>query len=133
MKFAKQLFVKGKRVGNIKSFGIITAENPEAKELSAAENKKRQEEFAKILKEAHFLYVPVQGHYSGNKENPYLIFNINREALTAYAKRYKQESFIYAEVKSDGEVPEFEYWEKSDAESAANAAKNPYEKKDERF
>lgn len=130
VKFAKSLFTKGRRIGNIKSFGIITSENPDGQQLSASDNKKRQTEFVKNLKDAHYVFVRIEGSY-GNKENPYLIFNIKQDSLMSYAKKYEQESFIYAEVKKDGNVPTFEYWEKKETGKPANNATNPYIKKDE--
>ena len=130
-KFAKDLLMKGKRVGNIKSFGIITAENPEAKALSNQENRKMMRELTKILKNAHYNWQTVDGHFGGNREHSLMIFNITREVLQNLAKKFHQQSYIFATLEKDGEFPTFEYWEKQDPEKAANNAKNPYIKQDE--
>lgn len=129
-KFAKDLFIKGKRVGNIKSFGIITAENPDGVKQSNQENKKLMDLLKKILKDGHYIWQSVDGHY-GSKENTIMIFNINNDTLQNLAKKFEQESYIYATIEKDGEFPTFEYWEKKVTGKPANAAKNPYIKKDE--
>lgn len=129
-KFAKDLLIKGKRVGNIKSFGIITAENPDGVKQSNQENKKSMDTLKKFLKDGHYIWRSVEGHY-GSKENSLIIFNIASDALQNIAKKFEQESYIYATVEKDGDFPKFEYWEKKITGKSANAGKNPYIKKDE--
>lgn len=130
-KFAKTLFTKGKRVGNIRSFGIITAENPDGERQSGAENKNRQQDFAKQLKASRYVYIQVEGRYKDNKEHPYLIFNITRDVLRSFAKKYWQECYVYVELETDGTMSTFECWEKEKKGVYPNAAKNPYVKTDE--
>jgi hypothetical protein len=129
-KFAKSLLIKGKRIGNIKSFGIITAENPDGIKQSNQENKKSMDTLKKFLKDGHYIWLPVEGHY-GSKENSLMIFNITNGVLQNIAKKFEQESYIYATLEKDGEFPNFDYWEKKITGKPANAAKNPYTKKDE--
>lgn len=129
-KFAKEVLIKGKRLGNIKSFGIITAENPDGIKQSNQENKKLMDTLKKFLKDGHYIWQPVEGHY-GSKENSLMIFNIANDVLQNIAKKFEQESYIYATVEKDGEFPKFDYWEKKITGKPANAVKNPYLKKDE--
>ena len=77
LKFAKNLYIKGKKIDNIASFGIITAENPNSQELTPKENKALMRNFTKQLKTSNYKFVNIDGHFGGNVEHSYIIFNVN--------------------------------------------------------
>lgn len=78
-----------------KSAVIITAENPNAKELSKEDNIKRNAHLEEILKSMNIPYLAIQGQYGGNKENSFLIFDIDKHAGEVLRKQFEQEAFVY--------------------------------------
>jgi len=102
--------VKGKK---IKSFGIITPENPMAAKTSAEENNKKYKSMIKDLDTAKYKYKKVQGVY-GVKEKSFFIYNVSLGYLQWLANfdMFNQESFIYGENKDDG--LKLQYWSKKD-------------------
>lgn len=96
-------------VPSVKTFAIITWENPMNKPTNRTFNKKANERFKNILKDGHFSYRHIKGKYD-NFENPFLILNISLKQAKHLGFEYgdfKQESIIYGkrfENKSNGEV-----------------------------
>ena len=112
---ATQSFL-GKR-GNIKTFCIITAENPMGVKTLPSENKKRYNELTDFLSSHQFVYFPVKGKY-GSVEHSLMIYNISLEACKNIGKRFNQESFIYANVKDNSVI--FSYYQKNGDNSPYN-------------
>lgn len=126
---AIQTYTKGKSgYNNIRTFGIITAMNPDSIQLPASENKKRMHEFANSLKSAHYVFVQQKGHYGGNNEYSYFIFNISLDTLMYYAGKYEQTSFFYCELINDEGVSKVKssYYEKQDTNASYHKKHNPY-------
>jgi hypothetical protein len=94
----------------IKSFGIITPENPAGKEAPPDYNASVREEFEEYLKKMKYKFFRVKGKY-GSEEKSYMVLNVNVEDLKFLANKYRQKAFIYAEryVASDG-VPSMTYY-----------------------
>lgn len=86
---------------NARSFVIITAENPMAKELSQQENRELQASLLAKLEEDGKKFVVQKGKY-GNEENPVVIFDVPDDYGKDLAKMYMQESFIYGERSDSG-------------------------------
>lgn len=110
---------------NVKSFAIITPENPMGKPLSKKENQKKIDEMKMYLKRGYFQYIRVNGQY-GATEYPFVIFNINIKEAKYLGRNFDQESFIYAynkKKKKKNKNVVFEYWEKE-------AKQKQYKKKD---
>ena len=109
---------------NIKTFAILTGENPMGHRLTSEENIALNDSFASDLQRQHFRYFPITGSYNGNPEKPFMVFNIGLEDAKFLAHEYDQESFIFAEVLDKGHVI-FKYYEKkfSEKEMKAKIAK----------
>ena len=126
VKFGTSWFVNGqKNLGNIGSFGIVSPENPNSEQCSNKENNEYLKEFKKLLKNGKFTYVPIDGHFGGNKEHSFLIFNISQTELEYLASRFEQTSYIYCFPESDKEVTS-EYYEKKTNGKNWDATENPY-------
>jgi len=70
---------------NHKSFGIISAERPEVDQTY---------ELLNILNK-RFKYEPIDGHWKGQPEKSFVVFDINLESLLDLAKRFGQEAVVY--------------------------------------
>ena len=110
----------GDATGKIKTFAILTAENPGAKEYSAEENNKRTERLKTLFKHAGIQYIQIQGFYE-RKEHSFICFNLTlNEAKRFCYLNYDapidewQESFFFGEVSPDG--TEISYYKLSDRE-----------------
>jgi hypothetical protein len=103
----------------VKSFCIITSENPMGQKLSNKENIKKVDSLKDYLRLGLFKYLRAKGKY-GSNENPFIIININLEEAKNIGNKFNQESFIFAYNKNDKVI--FEYWKKEN---------NNYKKLDE--
>lgn len=100
----------GDNSGKIKTFAVMTAENPLAKELSAEENNKLTKSFMKRLKSMGLQYIKIAGSY-GAKEHSFMIFNLAFKDAQYLAKEYNQLAFFYG---INGEPSEISYYETKD-------------------
>lgn len=134
-RFAKNMFIKGKGIGGIFAFGILTGENQDSvdpTQLSSQEkrkllalNKKNNKELLTTLKQNHLKFTPIEGHFGGVVEHSYMVFNISLEQLKKLAGKYEQTSFFYCQPNNKGDVIS-QYWEKEDRNTKYNSIKNPY-------
>lgn len=115
------------RKSNIKTFGIITAQNPNSTEATSSFNKKANKDLLKSLKDSGFIVMPVKGKFANNTEHSYIILNISLEQLLRYGYSYRQTSFIFAET---GNPFTAYYYECEKPESIPDKLTNPYVKKD---
>ena len=83
----------------VRSFCIMTAENPLEIKLGREENKSLNKELESSLKSGRFVFRHVNGFY-GATEHSYMILNITLSAAKRLAAMFNQQSFIYA-FKSD--------------------------------
>ena len=124
---AKRLFSNPSKSKNIRTFAILTANNPNKMTLSREDNHWRNtrlkmelsnNEFSKLEKEltigAH-PYYKVKGMYD-NVEQSFLIYNLSLEDAKLISRHNEQQSFIYGRNLGDKLV--FEFW--------ANKSKNGY-------
>ena len=84
----------GDNSGKIRTFAVLSAENPTGMKNSAAENNKNTAELKSKLKELGVQYVPIEGKY-GNIEHSFMLFNIAREDAQYLAEWFEQESFFF--------------------------------------
>ncbi len=87
--------------GRVKTFAIISVENPMAKKFSREENNRRDEDFKKELRSGNYSYNLQKGMYE-QKENSFMIFNISLNSAYTFAQKYAQESFFYCEFDENG-------------------------------
>lgn len=88
----KTLF--GDYSGKIRTFAVLSAENPMGMKNSAEENNKATKELKQKLKEMAIQYVPIEGKY-GSIEHSFMLFNITREDAQYLAEWFEQESFFF--------------------------------------
>lgn len=122
---SKKMFMNGKSYNNIMSFAILSAENPDSKEDTAANNKKHMKKLSDLLKRDHYTFVRQDGHFEGNVEHSYIIFNITAEVTAKLAGKFEQTSFFYCYPDGNGNMVN-EYWAKQDTKQPYNSVKNPY-------
>lgn len=84
----------GDSSGKIRTFAVLSAENPMGMKNSSAENNKNTAELKSKLKELGVQYVPIEGKY-GNIEHSFMLFNIAREDAQYLAEWFEQESFFF--------------------------------------
>ena len=90
----------GDVTGKIKTWAIITPENPLGKEATPQENNKRIDNFKYALKKLNLTYTRIEGRYGGNNEHSFMVFNLRLRDAIYLAKTYQQESFFFGKTKS---------------------------------
>lgn len=123
---SKKMFINGRSYNNIMNFAIISAENPDSTEDTSANNKKHMKQLSDMLKRDHYVFVRQDGHFGGNAEHSYIIFNITQEVAARISGKFEQTSFFYCYPDDKGNIVN-EYWEKKDTNAPYNSVKNPYE------
>ena len=88
-------------------WGMLTAENPDARLVSDADNRAKNAEAKKWLEERGYKAVAIFGKY-GNSENSLFVENLSREDAIAFAKEFNQESVATNSglVYQDGSINE---------------------------
>lgn len=97
----KALF--GDNTEKIKTFAIMTPENPLGKELSAEENNKRLKDFKNDLRQRGIQYTKITGSY-GNKEHSFMLYNVAYKEVETLARNYQQESFFHGTNSIPSEI-----------------------------
>lgn len=103
----------------IKTFVILTGENPDIKKLTPKENKIQNQKLKdnlknlctvdKAINSIQYPYYKIKGCYENNIEHSFLIFNITFEDARYIAATSHQESFIFGR-NNNGELT-FEFWQ----------------------
>ena len=86
----------------IKTWGIITAENPIGLDFPSEVNSNRDRDLRASLAQSNQEYIKVKGQY-GNPENSLFIINPSLKDMEKIASKYGQESFIFAVNTPDEE------------------------------
>jgi hypothetical protein len=131
VRFTKELMLNGKNLGNIGNFVIFTGENPNSIQADKKTNKKLLDALKTELKQAHYVSMPIDGYFAGNKEHSLLVFNMKLEVAQEFNAKYNQTSFFYVEPKKSEDGFVAQYWEKTDDSKPVDRVKNPYVKKGE--
>ena len=115
----KRLF-KAPSQSRIRTFAILSPENPDGQEASKEENAKntdnlkkqlsyiKPERIERSLESGGFSYYKVKGRYNGIIEHSFLIFNLSLEDAKGLGALYRQQSFIYGKNENGKLV--FEIW-----------------------
>ena len=85
--------------GKIKTFAIMTAENPMKIKTNAQKNNEFTKSFKTNLSSHHIQYIPVEGMYD-NKEHSFMLMNLRLEDAMMLSTAYLQESFFFGKVSS---------------------------------
>lgn len=111
---------KNPKESKIKTFAILTGENPDTQKLNPAQNKEQNQKLKnelmsrlteKAVQWMQYPYYKIKGYYSDNTEHSFLIFNISLYEAKHLAGLCHQESFIFG--INDGEKLVFEFWQNS--------------------
>lgn len=86
--------VGGESVDNVKTFCIITGENPMGQSSGRADNRRANKSINSYLEQGNYAWEPVRGKY-GNTENSKIIFNISLDEAKRLGVMFQQESFIF--------------------------------------
>lgn len=98
------------RVPKIKSFAIITAENPNSKKPlpkgsdleNYIENQKRNKKLENVLKKGFYGYRKIEGEF-GEKEKPFFIMNMTPKQAVKYGNMFQQSSVIFGKTYKDSD------------------------------
>ena len=92
----------------VKTYAILTSENPMGNRFSKSDNSQLIDRLKSYLKDGNFVWFPVKGMY-GEKENPFIVYNISLTDALDIDKKFNQESIIWC----DNESGEKQYWEQN--------------------
>ena len=98
-------------VPNIQTIAFITAENPYGEPLSREENKDRNKNLARRLRELNYGFIRIRGKF-GTPEKSFMVPNMSRKDVTDLGKVFEQESVIWG--YREDEKMAFEYIEGDD-------------------
>lgn len=101
--FSRIMSIMAGLVPSVRTFAIITAENPMNKELTKEENLIRNEKLRKELVDAALGFVQIKGKYD-KFENPFFIMNISRKEAITFGVRHEQESVLFGIVNSKSDI-----------------------------
>lgn len=110
-KVKKALF--GDARGKVRTFAIMSAENPMGEPFSAKENQARDAMLRGEMRAAKVQYKRILGRFGGNDEHSYMMFNLSLDDAKNFAKQFKQLSFFF------GDVGRIEYGASDDRSSAS--------------
>lgn len=96
IKVKRALF--GDYYNKVRTFAILSAENPHNKQLTPQENNYRTEKLKSAFREYVLQYKPLQGVYKETKEHSFIVFNCTLNEAKELSERFGQESFFYGEV-----------------------------------
>lgn len=98
----------------IRTIAILTSENPGyaddttnfgGSDNFGSDNADRVNDLENALRVGHYAWFPVNGHYGGDREHSYMVYNISLEDTLYLGRKYGQEAVIFIE---DGKC---QYWE----------------------
>ena len=105
--FSRLMQIISGLVPSVKSFAILTWENPLNVKLSAEENRERNKNLGNQLGRGAYGFLHIKGKY-GNFENPFVIMNMTEKEAISIGKHghngEKQESIIYGIVNGPWDI-----------------------------
>lgn len=120
-RFKKALF--GDYSNKIKTFAILSAENPNGIQAPVKVNNENTRKFKILLKEMGLQYIPLIGQFR-NKEHSFLVINLSLADAKSISKAFEQLSFFYGinnsnRLKDDRRdtASSIEYWERPNEKS----------------
>ena len=102
----KALF--GDITGKIKTFAILTEENPAPHTPSRKDSKCEMMNFKTRLKKMGLQYTNIQGRFDGNKENSIIVYNLAYEEAENYSRNYGHKAFFYGTNTIPSEISYYE-------------------------
>jgi len=87
---------------HIRSFALLTAENPFVQRLPRTANKERNNRLEELLKNGGYVFRKVIGQY-GNKEHSYCVYNISLESAKEISARFNQQSFVFGKINNEAD------------------------------
>ena len=97
-------------VPSVETIGVMTAENPNAEQLPAKQNKQLNQSLVQKLRDMNYGPIPIGGSF-GHKENSYMIPNITRSELAGLGKEFDQEAVIWASKQQGRDGSDLMRWE----------------------
>lgn len=111
----KMLHGAGPGKARFPSYAILTAENPDCKQLPAAENNKRMEELTSTLASGKYPFRKVKGFYGvtdgAHPEHSVVIGGITLDTAKNMSKFWGQQSFIFI-TRDAGNKVSYQMWAK---------------------
>jgi hypothetical protein len=101
--FSRILEIMSGLVPTVKTFAIVTWENPMDIKLKNSENLILNKKLEEHLKRGAYGYSQIKGKYE-NYENPFFIMNITRKNATQLGVYGKQESIIFGNVHNQYDI-----------------------------
>lgn len=95
--FSRTAQILAGQTPKVKSYALMTAENPYGEEHGTLENSDFNDKLEQQLKTSGLGYIKVKGKFFGNVEHSYLIPNISQAAAVNLGKKYGQFSIIYGD------------------------------------
>lgn len=89
------------KTNHIKTFGVMSPENPNAIQATKEENEKYYSEFKELLKQEHVWYYKVKGKFQ-NFENSFMLFNVTFNDMCYWANAFGQAAFVFAIIENEG-------------------------------
>lgn len=90
----------------IKSYVMITAENPYGEEHGKIENQHYNKKLEQDLKNRKLGFIKIRGKFGGNTEHSYIVMNANANTSRELGKKFGQHSIIYGEKQDVGDKRE---------------------------
>lgn len=107
---------QNKKWDRIKTYAIISAENPFGEKANRDDNRKSMKALRDYAKSMHIYYVNLIGKY-GNKEHSLMLINLSLTEAKFLGKEFKQESFFFAKkVEDKFEVTYYQQFKNADGE-----------------
>lgn len=111
----KMLHGLGPGKARFPTYAILTAENPDCKKLSSAENNKRMDELVTTLSSGKYPFRRVKGFYGvsegAHPEHSVVIAGITLDAAKKMSQFWGQQSFIFI-TRDEGNKVSYEMWAK---------------------
>lgn len=91
---------------SLKTFSIITAENPKGEKLQRTENEIRMSEFKKALEQERILFISQKGGYKTDEnpdgaENSLILINVQSFVAESLCLKFQQKSFIHCKCENN--------------------------------
>jgi hypothetical protein len=105
--FARVMRILWGDVPNVQRIGILTANNPNYRQLPQAENDERNRRLMDQLRASNYGPVKIKGKFTGaatgKEEDSFLVPHISREAILSLGQHFGQGDVIWGQKKADEE------------------------------
>jgi hypothetical protein len=105
--FARVMRILWGDVPNVQQIGILTANNPNYRQLPQAENDERNRSLMHQLRASNYGPIKIKGKFTGattgREEDSFLVPHISREAILSLGQHFGQGDVIWGQKKADEE------------------------------